>query len=386
MRRYRANFKLNDGGDQRRNSLGLDATRLNQLLDLLDTKGEGGAKLKRVHVRWPFRHDSVTLRLIEGFGSRREFKVAARNLSNSGVSLIHNAYVHPMTQCEVKVPISNGEPNETQTVKGVVRRCTHIHGVVHEVGVEFDEPVDARQFLCLDSMPAYYSLETIDLAKMEGTVLHVEDSAVDRRLFVHYLADTRVIVKSAETIEQAKKKARETFDLVVVDIQLPDGNGLDLVSWMRDNGILTPAIVMTADSSHETQRALAGSEVNGYLLKPVDPGTLQRAITEYLRLADDRSSAGSDDALRDLASTFVAELGQIVEDLRACVQKDDAMTAYSIVLRMKGTAPALGFTQLANVCDRAAAALAASMSCEESQRQLDALLDACDRLRHRRAG
>ncbi|MEO1535424.1 MAG: response regulator [Planctomycetota bacterium] len=385
MGRYKANFKKGDNGESRRNSLGLDKARLHQLLDLLDTRAEGEANLKRVHVRWPFRHDSVTFRLIEGFGSRREFKVAARNLSNSGLSLIHNAYVHPMTQCEIRVPISNGEENETQTVKGTIRRCTHIQGVVHEIGVEFDEPVDARQFLSLDSMEAYYSLETIDLEKMEGTVLHVEDSAVDRRLFTHYLADTRVIVKSAETVEEAKQKVRENFDLVVVDLQLPDGNGIDFVAWMRDNGILTPTIAVTADGSHETQRKLAASEINGCLTKPVDPGTLQRAITEYLRVADDRTSSDGDGALRDLAGAFIAELGGIIEDLRTCLKEDDAMTAYSIVLRMKGTAPALGFTQLANVCNRAASALAASMSCEESQRQLDALLDACDRLRHRRA-
>lgn len=386
MARYKANFKNNDGGETRRNSLGLDQSKLHQLLDILDTKAEGDASLKRVHVRWPFRHDSVTFRLIEGFGSRREFKVAARNLSNSGVSLIHNAYVHPMTQCEVKIPISNGDLNETQTVRGMIRRCQHIHGIVHEVGVEFDEPVDARQFLSLDSMEAYYSLETIDLDKMEGTILHVEDSAVDRRLLTHYLADTRVIVKSASTLEEAKQKARESYDLIITDLKLPDGNGLELVSWARDNGILTPIIALTADTSHSSQQQLAASEINGYLTKPVDPATLQRAITEYLRLADDRANAGDDDALRDLAGAFISELGGIIEDLRTCIQKDDAMTAYSIVLRMKGTAPALGFTQLANVCDRAASALAASMSCEESQRQLDALLDACDRLRHRRAG
>ncbi|MEL7483614.1 MAG: response regulator [Planctomycetota bacterium] len=386
MGRFKANFKKSDSGESRRNSLGLDKARLHQLLDLLDTKAEGEANLKRVHVRWPFRHDSVTFRLIEGFGSRREFKVAARNLSNSGLSLIHNAYVHPATQCEIRVPVSNGEENETQTVKGTIRRCTHIQGVVHEIGVEFDEPVDARQFLSLDSMEAYYSLETIDLDKMEGTILHVEDSAVDRRLLTHYLADTRVIVKSADSLEDAKNKARESFDLIITDLKLPDGNGLDLVSWMRDAGILTPIIALTADTSHQTQQLLAASEINGYLTKPVEPATLQRAITEYLRLADDRTSSGSDDALRDLAGAFVAELGGIIEDLRKCLKEDDAMTAYSIVLRMKGTAPALGFTQLANVCDRAASALAASMSVEESQRQLDALLDACDRLRHRRAG
>ncbi|MEO1716889.1 MAG: response regulator [Planctomycetota bacterium] len=386
MGRYKANFKRTDGGEPRRNSLGLDKNQLNRLLDILDTKSEGDPNPKRVHVRWPFRHDSVTFRLIEGFGSRREFKVAARNISNSGLSLIHNAYVHPGMECEVRVPVGAPEDNETQLIRGIIRRCQHIQGVVHEIGVAFEEELDAKQFLPRDSVEAYYSLETIDLANMEGNILHVEDSAVDRRLLTHYLADTRVIVRSADTLEEAKQKAREGFDLVVTDLSLPDGEGLELVDWLRDNGILTPIIVLTADTSPATRKRLSSAEIDGYLTKPVDPATLQRTVTEYLRVADDRSATAGDDALRDLAGAFVAELGGIIDDMNKCIEEDDAMTAYSIVLRMKGTAPALGFTQLANVCDRAAAALAGSMSCEESRRQLDALLDACDRLRHRRAG
>ncbi len=386
MATYRGNFRRRGGSQERRNSLGLDGDKLNRLLDILDHRGNSEAALKRIHVRWPFRCDSLVFRLIEGFGSRREFKVAARNLSNSGLSVIHNAYVHPATECEVLMPLAQSGEQATQTVRGVVRRCQHVQGVVHEIGVSFSEPVDARQFLALDSLPAYYSMETIDPAKMEGTILHVEDSAVDRRLFAHYLADTRVIVKSAETIEEAKQKVRESFDLVVLDLQLPDGTGLELVTWMRDNGIMAPVIVLTADSSRETHLKLCSAEVNGFLTKPVDPATLQRAITEYLRLSEDRTGGATDDALKALAGTFIAELGSTIDDLRACREKEDAMTAYSIVLRLKGTAPALGFNQLANVCDRAASALAASMSCEESSRQLDALLDACERIKHRRAG
>lgn len=384
MATYRANFRKNDGGDERRNSLGLDSSRLHRLLDILD-QNRGNANLKRVHVRWPFRHDSVLFRLVEGFGSRREFKVAARNLSNSGLSVLHNSYVHPGQDCEIRLPTSNGELNETMLVQGKVRRCQHVQGVVHEVGVEFDEAIDARHFLSLNAMPAYYSLETIDLTKLEGTILHVEDSALDRRLFAHYLADTRVIIKAAENIEDAKQKARETFDLIVLDLGLPDGNAIEFVSWLRDNGILTPVIVMTAITGFDAQRELGTAEINGYLTKPIDPATLQRAVTEYLRMADERSTE-SDDSLKALAGDFIAELGRVVEELRECVANSDAMGAYSIVLRLQGTAPSLGFTQLANVCDRAASTLASTMSCEESQRQLDALLDACERLKHRRAG
>jgi CheY-like chemotaxis protein len=385
MATFRAKFQRDGSSGERKNSLGLEAARLNKLFDILDNGSDPNANLKRVHVRWPFRQESLTFRVIEGFGGRREFKVAARNLSNSGLSVLHNTYVHPGTDCEVDMPTNNPGKKAHVAIPGKVARCKHIQGVVHEIGIGFNKPIDARQFLSMDRMPAYYSLEMIDATKMEGTLLHVDDSALDRRLFAHYLADTKVIIKHAETIEDAKVKARDTYDLIVLDQRLPDGDGVSFAMWMRDNGILTPVIALTADTSYDTQRQLTAAEINGLLLKPVDKGTLLRAVSEYMRMGDETQNSLVDHSMKELTGTFLNELSSMIDELRACQQNGDALSAYTISLRIKGTAPSLGFDRLANVSDRAAAALAASMSVEESQKQIDALLDACERVRHRRA-
>lgn len=387
MATYRANFQRDGASGQRKNSLGLESGKLSRLFDILDSGANASANLKRIHVRWPFRQESLLFRVIEGFGGRREFRVAARNLSNSGMSLLHNSYIHPGTECEVELPSNTpGAGRAALAVGGRVMRCTHIQGIVHEVGIRFTNPIDARMFLSLDKMPAYYSLEMIDPTKIEGSLLHVDDSALDRRLFAHYLADTKVIIKQAESVEDAKNKARETYDLIVLDQRLPDGDGVSFVQWMRDHGILTPVIVLTADASNETHKRFVEAEINGLLTKPVDKGTLLRAISEYMRMGEEQASGGVDNSMNELTGTFLSELGSMIDDLRACQQNGDAMTAYTISLRIKGTAPSLGFDRLANVSDRASAALAASMSIEESQRQIDALLDACERVRHRRTG
>lgn len=385
MPRYRANFQKDSGDGQRKNSLGLDSRRLNLLFDHLDAKSQNEQHLKRVFVRWPFRQESIAFRVVETLGGKREFRVAARNLSNGGAALVHNAYIHPGTDCEVDLPSQVAADAGGMTVRGKVTRCQHIQGVVHEIGVRFTDPVDSRLFLSLDSMPAYYSLEMIDADRLEGNILHVEDSALDRRLFAHYLADTRIIVKSASTIAEAKERAAESFDLIVADQQLPDGMGTQLVNDLRESGILTPVVMLTADSTHAAREQFARAEINGVLTKPVDQGTLLRAITEFLSMNGDGGTVPGDESLKELTGTFVAEMASMVEQLQNARKVDDAMAAYSIALRLKGTAPALGFDRLANIADRAGSILAASMSCEESSRQLDALIDACERVRHRRA-
>ncbi|MEM8756955.1 MAG: response regulator [Planctomycetota bacterium] len=384
MPQYRANFKAGGSEAIRRNSLGLDSQKLNALMDILDRANGDAPNLKRTFVRWPFRNESVTFRLIENMGSKREFRVAARNISNGGISLVHNAYIYPDTECEVVLPL-HGE-DEQLPISGKVTRCQHIRGVVHEVGMSFSEAIDARLFLSTSSMSAYYSLEKIDASKLEGNVLHIEDSALDRRLLAHYMADTRVIIKSAATIEEGHERAQENFDLIMLDRALPDGDGIDFARELRERGILTPIIVLTADTSKDAARGFAEAEVNGLLTKPVDQGTLLRAMTEFLGLNQDGRPSDGDAGMQDLADTFVAELTPMVDQIRAAREAEDAMAAYTVALRIKGTAPSLGYDRLANIADRAASVLAASMSTAESARQLDTLLDACERLKHRRAG
>ena len=386
MPRYKANFQKDSGSGARKNSLGLDPKKLNVLFDHLDAKSQGEANLKRVFVRWPFRHDSVSFRVVETLGGKREFRVAARNLSNGGASLVHNCYIHPGTDCEIDLPSQIADDASKMTVRGKVTRCQHVQGVIHEIGVRVNDSVDSRLFLALDSMPAYYSLEMIDPNRLEGRLLHVDDSALDRRLFAHYLADTRIIIKSATNIAEATERSTESYDLIVLDQQLPDGEGTDFVNDMRERGILTPVIMLTADSTHATHAKFANAEINGVLTKPVDQGTLLRAITEFLSMNVDGGNMAADESMKELTGTFVAEMASMIDQIRKARDDDDAMAAYTVALRLKGTAPALGYDRLANIADRAASVLAASMSCEESSRQLDALLDACERVKHRRAG
>lgn len=73
------------------------------------------------------------------------------------------------------------------------------------------------------------------------------------------------------TIAEAKDAlAKKAFGAMVVDRRVPDGDGADLVHWLRERGDWTPALLLTALG--ETRDKVAGLDAgaNDYLVKPVD--------------------------------------------------------------------------------------------------------------------
>ena len=79
----------------------------------------------------------------------------------------------------------------------------------------------------------------------------------------------------------------ERFDLCLTDMQLPDGNGLDLLQWMQLNVPTVPVAVITAHGNVETAvRALKVGAFD-FVSKPLDLGGLRKLVATALKLAAD---------------------------------------------------------------------------------------------------
>ena len=115
-----------------------------------------------------------------------------------------------------------------------------------------------------------------------GTVvLVVDDHPVVRRGIVSLLASlpwTAPPVEAATVTEARRVATTERPALAVVDVGLPDGDGIDLVAELASISPGCRCLVLTMDASVETaQRALAAGAA-GYLAKDVDPDLVVDAL------------------------------------------------------------------------------------------------------------
>lgn len=102
----------------------------------------------------------------------------------------------------------------------------------------------------------------------------------------------------AVCVEEAKKYSGGAFDLVVVDLRLPDGNGLDSVEWFKP----APFVVVTGFATTDaTVRAMRLGAL-GVLEKPIDVDTLVPLIEQGYSATDH----GAGPALRSAAERVAA--------------------------------------------------------------------------------
>lgn len=112
--------------------------------------------------------------------------------------------------------------------------------------------------------------------------------------------------------------AVETFQLVLLDLGMPDGDGVEWLRQMREAGHRMPILIMTARDALPDRIAGLDEGADDYLIKPVAPDELLARMRVALRRSEGRSTPKltHDDLVIDPASHQVIRNGQLVE-LRA---------------------------------------------------------------------
>jgi DNA-binding response OmpR family regulator len=116
------------------------------------------------------------------------------------------------------------------------------------------------------------------------TILCVEDERFILGNHIKILTDSGYAALSAETVAQAREHlAAGTPDAIVLDIMLPDGNGLDLLSELREAGSKIPIIMLTAwGKSSDVARGLRLG-ANDYISKPFEYEVLLARLEAMFR-------------------------------------------------------------------------------------------------------
>lgn len=118
-------------------------------------------------------------------------------------------------------------------------------------------------------------------------ILIVEDSATMRSLLTSSLEALDVplkIVEAKNGFEALRLLPRESFDLVVTDINMPDINGLELASFLRgsDKYAAIPLIIVSTEGSERDVEKGLGIGADAYLVKPFDPEALRQVVIDLL--------------------------------------------------------------------------------------------------------
>jgi len=213
---------------------------------------------------------------------------------------------------------------------------------------------------------------------LQARVLLAEDHAINRKVAEDLLRAAGLEVTTAENGRIALEKAGAgRFDLVLMDVQMPEMDGLEAARAIRclPGWAEVPILAMTAETFEDSRAACEAAGMNDFVAKPVAPdalyATIKRWLPDHSLTAQDAASGAPPDDERlkpvadlpgldvgrglavmagdvgkylDLLQQFAAQHARDMSRLAHCLGTGDRKTALGIAHALKGVAGTLGYT------------------------------------------
>jgi two-component system, OmpR family, alkaline phosphatase synthesis response regulator PhoP len=120
--------------------------------------------------------------------------------------------------------------------------------------------------------------------KMPGSILVVDDEQNLRHTLAFILKRAGYFVTTAENAQEALNSLQSgAFDLIILDLKMPDVDGLSLLKHIRQTHVNLPVFILTAYGSLDSAIEALRLEARDYLLKPIDPAQLLERIQKILQ-------------------------------------------------------------------------------------------------------
>jgi CheY-like chemotaxis protein len=116
------------------------------------------------------------------------------------------------------------------------------------------------------------------------TLLLAEDSPDNRAVLQAFLRKTEAkLIFAEDGIEAVRRAKNEKFDLILMDIQMPELDGLSATRELRRAGLAVPIVALTAHALPEEIKRSHEAGCNGHLTKPINRDELVSAILRFAK-------------------------------------------------------------------------------------------------------
>ena len=183
-------------------------------------------------------------------------------------------------------------------------------------------------------------------------VLLAEDGPDNQLLIKTLLARAGAQVEIAENGRLAVEKARAAgpggFDVVLMDMQMPEMDGYEAVGALRESGYGGPIVALTAHSMAGDRDKCVEAGCDDYLTKPVDPGRLIDVAAKWASGKKEAiaSEFANDPDLASILDTFVEALPEKVAAMRLALGGGQHDELRRLAHQLKGAGGGYGYPSL----------------------------------------
>jgi CheY-like chemotaxis protein len=276
------------------------------------------------------------------------------------------------------------------------------------------EGVETINHLTVDELTVGANEQFIDnVHSLVGRVLLAEDGEDNQNLIAGHLRKVGVTVVVApngrEAVEQVKAHA---FDLVLMDMQMPEIDGYTATRTLRDLGYMLPIIALTANAMAEDRSKCLEAGCSEYLPKPISRAQLLRAAAKFLKAGDPpapeqydesamtpppasqaatqsetagefqlapasglRSEFADEPTVKKLLEKFVDRLPERVSTIKTLMAENDVSALKQAIHQLKGAGGGYGFPAITHAAGKVESRLRAEVELEAIRRETEMLIE-----------
>jgi PAS domain S-box-containing protein len=189
-------------------------------------------------------------------------------------------------------------------------------------------------------------------------VLLVEDDKVNQIVFKKMMEVKHHYVKIAQHGKEALKLLEnEKFDIIFMDIQMPEMDGIETTSRIRKMegfGKHTPIVAITAYALSGDRERFLSNGMNEYISKPVQMEELFSLLDKYVKKAKEAAILNSlieNEAMEDLLDTrsLCKEIGQHIQEIKKALDQSDILLVEAEAEKIKLLAGKLSLHEIKNM-------------------------------------
>lgn len=248
-----------------------------------------------------------------------------------------------------------------------------VEGLGGEIGVDSTVGVGSRFWFEVPAertrMRAERTAEREALPCLD--ILVVEDNAINREVAQRFLQRLgQRVTLAPDGVEGVRLAAQRRFDLILMDMQMPEMDGIAATAAIRASGNAIPIIAMTANASEDDRRRCLAAGMDGFEAKPITLARLEALIRAHTSARPPRPAQANDpsddqtgarvrelieavgeDGYRELLDSFFADAAALLGDLGRAMSSSDTVLADRSLHSLKGAAANLGFDALAELAE-----------------------------------
>jgi CheY-like chemotaxis protein len=193
--------------------------------------------------------------------------------------------------------------------------------------------------------------------KLQGHVLIAEDTPelqlLERRILKNMGLTVVVVNDGQEAIEQVEQ---HHFDLILMDIQMPNVDGIEATRTLRQRGYTLPIVALTANVTQRHQEGFEEAGGDGFLGKPVNTVELRKMLKHYLCVrppgpSPEPPATVAEEVDEELMEIFLQSSAERAVALQQLLKTQEWGVIRDLAHTIKGTAASFGHPELSVVAE-----------------------------------